>query len=245
MKSRLLGAVSACALSIALSSAQAVPVSGQGTWETTLQGRDLDGNAATYEAYYDTVLDITWLADANANGAMTWADANSWAANLDVNGVTGWRLPTLGPIDGSAFDYNFTFDGTTDWGYNIGAPGAAYAGSTASEMAHLFYNTLGNLAYYGTNGLLQPGSGLTNTGPFSNLRGDPYWTGLEYVPDPGNAWIFAFHSGFQGRASTTTGWYALAVHPGDVSAVPVPAAVWLFGSGLMGLLAVAKRKIAA
>ncbi|MCP4042838.1 MAG: VPLPA-CTERM sorting domain-containing protein, partial [Gammaproteobacteria bacterium] len=29
---------------------------------------------------------------------------------------------------------------------------------------------------------------------------------------------------------------------GDVSAVPVPAAVWLFGSGLIGLLGVARRK---
>ena len=31
----------------------------------------------------------------------------------------------------------------------------------------------------------------------------------------------------------------------DVSAVPVPAAVWLFGSGLLGLVGVARRKTAA
>jgi hypothetical protein len=65
MKSRLLGAVCACVISFVPLSAQAVGVSGQGTWETTLQGRDLDGNAATYEAYYYTTLDITWLADVN------------------------------------------------------------------------------------------------------------------------------------------------------------------------------------
>jgi len=29
---------------------------------------------------------------------------------------------------------------------------------------------------------------------------------------------------------------------GDVSAVPVPAAVWLFGSGLVGLVGIARRK---
>jgi hypothetical protein len=28
----------------------------------------------------------------------------------------------------------------------------------------------------------------------------------------------------------------------DVAAVPVPAAVWLFGSGLLGLIGVARRK---
>ena len=32
---------------------------------------------------------------------------------------------------------------------------------------------------------------------------------------------------------------------GTVSAVPVPAAVWLFGSGLLGLVGVARRKKAA
>ena len=29
---------------------------------------------------------------------------------------------------------------------------------------------------------------------------------------------------------------------GDIAAVPVPAAVWLFGSGLIGLLAIGRRR---
>jgi hypothetical protein len=33
-----------------------------------------------------------------------------------------------------------------------------------------------------------------------------------------------------------------AVRDGDVSSVPVPAAVWLFGSGLLGLIGIARRK---
>lgn len=75
--------------------AQAVGVPGQGTWETTLQARDLDGNLANGpEAFYDTTLDVTWLADANQNGPMNWEAAKTWAANLNVNGVTGWRLPS-------------------------------------------------------------------------------------------------------------------------------------------------------
>jgi len=48
-------------------------------------------------------------------------------------------------LRGSLF-YSSSFDGTTDRAYNISAPGTAYVGSTASEMAHLFFNTLGNLA---------------------------------------------------------------------------------------------------
>lgn len=42
-----------------LPSVHAAAVTGQGTWETTLQARDLDGNGVT-DAFYDTSLDITW-----------------------------------------------------------------------------------------------------------------------------------------------------------------------------------------
>jgi hypothetical protein len=45
---------------------------------------------------------------------------------------------------------------------------------------------------------------------------------------------------------STTGFggvsYKLVLKGGHVSAVPVPAAVWLFGSGLIGLTGLAKRK---
>lgn len=43
-KSRLLDAVYACVLTVLTSAPHAAPISGQGTWETTLQGRDMDGN---------------------------------------------------------------------------------------------------------------------------------------------------------------------------------------------------------
>jgi hypothetical protein len=33
--------------------------------------------------------------------------------------------------------------------------------------------------------------------------------------------------------------------PNAVSAVPVPAAVWLFGSGLLGLVGISRRKKSA
>lgn len=42
------------------------PIPGQGTWESTLQARDLTGDNVA-DAFYDSVLNITWLADANAN----------------------------------------------------------------------------------------------------------------------------------------------------------------------------------
>ena len=243
----------------------AAPVSGQGTWETTLQARDFDGNTATIEGYYDTVLNITWLANANfayghpydtlgggyTDGAMTWNYASAWAANLSINGINGWRLPTSSPVDGNPTpDYAFSYNGSQDLGYNISAPGTLYAGSTASEMAHLFYNTLGDKSacdpVTSTASICSPqaGSGLGNTGPFSNvLSGGRYWSSSMY--DTGQVLVFSFNSGYQDLAvaNSPAEGFAWAVHSGDVGAalVPVPAAMWLFGSGLIGLFGFTHR----
>lgn len=92
MKPRLCGTVCVYAFSIFSVTANAVPVSGQGTWETTLQGRDLDGNNLTAEAYYDTALDITWLANADINGEMDW-----FAANTRAGGLISTALPAVSP----------------------------------------------------------------------------------------------------------------------------------------------------
>ena len=238
--------------------AHAAAISGQGTWETTLQGRDLDGNLSTFEAYYDTALNITWLADANysqtsgfdADGFVNWTVANAWAAGLDINGYTGWRLPTVSPVDGTtADDFNYSFIGTEDRGYNVSAPGTLYAGSTASELAHMFYNTLGDKGYCNPSTstvgscVEQAGYGLSNTGPFSNVQLF-YWSATEVALDASNVWSFAFGFGDQRYYEKTNGLVAWAVRSGDVGAstVPVPAAVWLFGSGLLGLIGAARRR---
>jgi hypothetical protein len=246
------------ALSVS-SLANAASVSGQGTWETTLQARDLDGNLATAEAYYDTALNITWLADANAAGTtMTPANANAWAAALDVNGVTGWRLPTVIPINGSTYNVALTTNATSDVGYapttTDGTDGGWRdgSGSPVSEMGHMFYVTLGNLGACPPDGgdgnpatcdgSLPPGWGLTNMGPFSNVQSNFYWSGTGLGSS--FAWGFLFSHGKQDFNGVDSSLFAWAVHSGDVgaSAVPVPAAVWLFGSGLIGLAAVARRR---
>jgi hypothetical protein len=217
--------------------AQAVSVSGQGTWESTLQGRDLDGNLSTFEAYYDTDLDITWLANANYAGtSMNWTTANAWAAGLNPysSGITGWRLPTV--TDTGTSGCNFAYTGT-DCGYNVD--------TATGEMAHMFYVTLSDKAYFDTSGSPQAGYGMTNTGPFSNVQsGYYYWSATEYAPSTNLAWLFDTANGLQDSDGKAYSLYAWAVHSGDVGAttVPVPAAVWLFGSGLLGLIGVARRK---
>jgi hypothetical protein len=227
----------------------AASISGQGTWESTLQGRDLNGNGL-FDAYYDTVLDITWLADANYAGTgMTWDDANAWAAGLNIHGITGWRLPTLAPINGTSFDTTFSNNATTDVGYADANGWTNGSGTPVSEMGHMFYVNLGNLGRCTPNDAdpgsceVQDGWGLTNSGPFSNIQ-FLYWTDTKFGDF--QAWTFQFNVGAQNAEGSgiLVDRFAWAVHEGDVGAseVPVPAAVWLFASGLLGLMGVSRKR---
>jgi hypothetical protein len=204
-------------------------------------------------AYDDTVLYITWLADANAgagsiydggsnttDGSMTWASAQLWIASLNSAnylGVNNWRLPTVTDTGTSGCDSAYT---GTDCGYNVDL--------STSEMAHLFYSTPGNTGYYDTSGSPTGCSGtspycLSNDGPFSNLQPNVYWSGTTYAPDTSSAWLFDFYDGRQNGASKSYDVYAWAVRPGDIAPVPVPAALWMLGSAL-GVLGLVRRKLA-
>lgn len=48
-----------------------------------------------FQAYYDDQLDVTWTADANINGLDIWDNQVAWANSLNIDGVTGWRLPNM------------------------------------------------------------------------------------------------------------------------------------------------------
>lgn len=220
---------------------------------------------------YDDVLDVTWLQDANyartqwmdsmgtsgdSDGRMNWAAAAAWASNLSyfdsVRNVTwdDWRLPIVSPIDGTTtFNTALNTDGTTDRGTarttTNGADGGWRdgAGDPVSEMGHMYYVSLANLGLCDPNlpwCSAQIDAGLKNTGPFTNVQLDLYWSGTAL--DSSSAWLFRAHNGTQFNDDKTFESFAWAVRPGNVSAVPIPGAVWLFGSGLIGLLGWARRK---
>ena len=209
--------------------------------QASLAGRDITGNvvasgSASEVFLYDTVLNVTWLRDANANGSMTWAAANTWASGLNVGGYTGWRLPTM--IDTGTAGCNFAYSGT-DCGYNVQTKSG---GIVYSEMASLYYDTLGNKGAYNTSGASQSGT-LVNKGDFLNMQSFAYWSGLEYVPDPSNAWLFSPYGGDQNRIGKTSSLYALAVRPGDVvAAVPEPATYAMMLLGLSALVVAVRRR---
>ncbi len=160
---------------------------------------------------YDDAKDITWTANANINGLMTWTQAVAWADSLVFGGYSDWRLPTTIP---ATFGYN----------------------KTGSEMGELFYNELGGVAGYSITTTHNANYNL-----FTNVQSYVYWSGSEYAHVPSYAWYFSTGYGSQGNDFKYNQLYAWAVRPGDVAAVPVPAAFWLFGSGLMGLLGLRRR----
>jgi hypothetical protein len=229
----------------------AAPIAGRGDWETYLVGRDAAGNAVPLLVagvrnpalvfVYDTQYDLTWLAEWPALGQQRrWDLASAWAAGLSyvVGGTVydDWRLPSL--TDTGTPGCNFGHVGT-DCGYNVQT---AAGGTVFSEYALLWYTRLGNIPYRSTTGSVNPGWGLSNTGPFANLFSNYYWFGTEYAPDTTDAWLFYTGTGqqFQNDKSSLT--LFAAVRDGDVLAgtVAEPATFGMLLAGL-GTLAWACR----
>jgi hypothetical protein len=215
-----------------------------------LVGRDIDGNAVAGNAassvfLYDTVLNITWLRNANANGAMNWDQANTWASGLNSSatggGFAGWRLPTMMATGLPGGDQ-------TDNAWNVptksGNKTQYEPGQTVySEMASLYYDTLGNKAYYDASGAFQADHGIRNKGDFLNLGSTYYWFGLELAGNTNYAWYFGTFDGRQNYNGKSADYhYAMAVRDGDVLATPIPAAAWLMLSGIGALGAAARRR---
>lgn len=199
---------------------------------------------------YDTVLNVTWLQDANyaktngysTTGRLSWQDAMQWADNLQVGGFDDWRLATI--TDTGSPGCNFAYGGT-DCGHNTQP--------ATSELSYMFYVNLGLKSVYDSQGIFQADFGVANgnlaieqadVGLVKNLHAYNYWSGSPYAPDLDRAWQFNTTFGIQGHNPKTELQHVWAVRDGDVAAVPIPSAVWLFGSALLSALYSERRRTA-
>lgn len=168
---------------------------------------------------YDDELDITWMADAGLARSeiitgINWDNAVDWADNLVFAGYSDWRLPHM--------DVNN--DGVIT---DCLAP-VLEISCRDNEYKYMFkYNEIK----------------LTSPGDFVNIGTNHYWSGTQNPVFPNLAYLTNFNTGFMGTTSKiTTNRNAWAVRDGDVSVVPLPASIYLLGSGLLGVFGLASKR---
>ena len=224
------------------------------TTQASLLARDLN-NDQIIDAYYDSVLDITWLKDANLAasnsfgvsgitqyvGVMSWGTATQWIAAMNAYEYLGhneWRLAKIDPIGGGG-GYSMCcsgFDGRFDFGYNIT--------SQKSELAYMFYVNLANLGLFDVNGNVQSGHGSIDDtlnpfddNLFDDIRWGWYWSGSQNFAN-GSIMVFDMANGAQTNQLAGGPNFVWAVHQGDIGfSIPVPEpnvyTLILLGLGLL------------
>jgi hypothetical protein len=220
--------------------------------QATLTSETVNGQNLVYDSGNNT----TWTQDANLLG--TWEGA--YQSTSYTNIVTAIINASGGVIHDTPNDYDngtynlttadFGSGGTVDWwagqalvhyldtqnygGSNqwaLPTSNAVFGNDNGSQLGELFYSELGGTVFISIP-----------SGPFSNVQAYGfYWSGTEYAGYPSVAWLFSAYNGGQGNYTKSGQFYAWAVSPGQVNAVPVPGAVWLFGTGLLGLLGLKRR----
>jgi hypothetical protein len=203
---------------------------------------------------YSSVSNVTWTQDANL--FKTLYDANNNLVNLITDITPSYNDPSWGTQvigDGGAIDDFDTVSGRLSWwgakaftnylnSINYGGSNEwrlptsnaieGYNGTAGNELGQLFYSELGGTA----------DNNIPNTATFINEQATVYWLATEYAPSSSvGAWNFANFWGYQGNSRKFNQNYAWAVSPGQVAAVPIPGAVGLMGSGLIGMLGFKRR----
>lgn len=188
----------------------------------------------------------TWqLEDYNSDGLSSdfafysppsGSSANQFAAGAGDGAPIAMNT---GEIGTNVFTTGFNFGGTGIFAPFIG--NAAGTGNIDADITGgaLTFSALDFAGIFGgTNFFLPPDGGVVNVETLDDLGSGNFGVVVRYVgtiDDPGGSFDgFAANWRLEGTMSIGGG------QPPEP--IPVPAAVWLFGSGLVGLVGVARRK---
>lgn len=188
---------------------------------STADAKLIDNNDGTVTQIRNDGSILMWLKDANyaftsgydADGWLTWAEANTWIDYLNTNnhlGYNDWRLPTTQQPDPTCSDQSF---------------GSYGSNCSGSEMGHLYY--IEGVTY-------------SNQGFFNNIQvGSWYWTSTDYIVEPDqHAWEFNLDWGTQGGGNKS-GWDR--VLPVRVVPEPISSALFIVGGATLGLRRFCRR----
>jgi hypothetical protein len=165
------------------------------------------------QTVYDSMLNLTWLANANLaatqtfgvsginrDGSMSWDAAQRWIAAMNAARYLGsarWSLPeTTLPDNGCSQNPK-----TAAFGY----------GCTASQMGHLYYEELGGVK--GSTIEITHGAAYTK---FTNFQPYLYWSATLWTRVPNSAFSFSFGNGFQGTNVFANDMYVIPITPGKL-----------------------------
>ncbi len=194
---------------------------------------------------YDSASNIKWTVDGNLLGTME-------SGSADLASIIMTEVSSVTDSQGNHTLINSDFGSNGDVSWYGAEAFVAYLDHTKyqgysnwvmpslTELATLFNTNLGEA----------PGSSITTNhnsdyGLFSNIQTSAYWSGTEQDPSSSfqdGAWYFVSQVGLQVTTNKFNKFSAWAVSPGNVSSVPVPAAIWLFGTGILGLIGFKRRK---
>jgi hypothetical protein len=219
-KSYLLGAVCACLVAVSIDA------------NATL----INGSVLSFNSY--------------GGGSSIPPDSNgSWfsvePATFGVIGIASFDGLILGSIQTATGSHSGVPDGSEsptidnphDWFGNTGML------STVSDTNVLL--AAGNTATIDFTGIRWSWAGTDNIVIYDPTAGDSGAANISCVLDCGNGdtYILDYIGHIEQGSPSGLGGEEVRIHlEGTISAVPIPAAVWLFGSGLLGLVGIARKK---
>lgn len=164
---------------------------------------------------YDTVLDITWLQDANYaltsgydDGYMNWYEATVWADQLVYEGFNDWRLASISISAGTPIGTLESFSSIVD------CHNESEEACRDNEYGYMFVYNLG-----GSIGDSLTGNQTSIDGvELQNIQ-YAYWSNNEF-DDFYEAFVFFFGGGGIIYDAKTSHWAAWAVRDGDIDDPP-------------------------
>lgn len=165
------------------------------------------------------------------SGTIIGGDGNAYQLIYDsALNVTWYDYSNLGPYRNGNYQ-GLQWQNALSWASNLAVNIndnniTGWRLPSIDEMSYLYHAELVNVGY---------------SNPFHYLFSTYYFSGTPYSGSPDYAWALNFYDGSQLPLPKGNSDFVIALIPGNVAATPIPAAVYLFGSGLLGIVGIRKK----